>query len=68
MFMIVICADGTAGGRVPYVKMPKVGVTVRLPEEAGWIAVVDATGLPVGPLVAVAGVVVRFGTGDDEGV
>lgn len=63
--MIVICAEGTAGGNVPYFRMPSVGVTVG---PAGCVAVVEAIGLLAGPLVAVAGVVVRFGTGDDEGV
>ena len=68
LFMMVILAEGTAGGRVPYNRMPGVGVTVRLPG-AAFVAV----GLSPGPLVAVAGVVVRLGAeveggrGVDEG-
>ena len=66
--MIVICAEGTAGGKVPYFRIPSVGVAVGLPEEIGCVAVFDAMGLLTVPLVAVAGVVVRFGMGDEEGV
>jgi hypothetical protein len=48
--------------------MPNVGVSVAPPAETGWVAVADiGVGLIV-PTVAVTGVVVRLGAGDEEGV
>lgn len=64
LFKIVSLADGTAGGRVPYLRTPRVGVIVGSPSEAVDVAVNSAW---VVPMVAVAGVVVRFGAGVDEG-
>jgi len=62
LFIMATLAKGTAGGRVPYSRIPAVGVTVRLPGTA-FVAV----GLSPGPLVAVAGVVVRLGAEVEEG-
>jgi hypothetical protein len=58
----VISADGTAGGNVPYFKIPRVGVKVRSPEDGGCVVAAADVGFSV-PLVAVAGVVVRLGMG-----
>jgi hypothetical protein len=52
--IILISLEGTAGGRVPYVRMVRVGISVAGFASAS-LAVVVA---PAGPLVAVAGVVV----------
>jgi len=61
----VILAEGTAGGSVPYFRIPSVGVSVG-PVDTGCVAV--AVGFEsTGPLVAVAGVVVKFGSGVDDG-
>ena len=67
LLMTVIFAEGTAGGRVPYKRMPNVGVIVGAPgDDAGCVAEAVNVGIPV-PGVAVAGVVVRLGIGVLEG-
>jgi hypothetical protein len=53
----LISLEGTAGGRVPYVRMVRVGISVA-GFAAASVAVVVA---PADPLVAVAGVVVGPG-------
>jgi len=58
-------AEGTAGGSVPYVRIPNVGVRVG-PPETGCVAVAVNADTTV-PGVAVAGVVVRFGIGVEVG-
>jgi hypothetical protein len=53
----VISPEGTAGGSVPYVRIVRVGINV-----AGFAAAsVAVNAASTGPLVAVAGVVVRSG-------